>query len=71
MRLAAEAWPFGPHPLLELGVDQLRPLAPVRPGDVIRIEGEVLLPHEANDRDGAGKMDAFTTTAAPPSTRSP
>src|SRR4051812_23632223 len=37
MRLAVEARPFGPHPLLGLGVDDLRWLAPVRPGDVIRL----------------------------------
>ena len=42
MRLAIEARPFGPHPLLGLGVDELRWLAPVRPGDVIRLEGEVV-----------------------------
>jgi acyl dehydratase len=41
MRLALEARPFGPHPLLGLGVDELRWLAPVRPGDVIHLEGEV------------------------------
>ena len=42
MRLAVEVRPFGPHPLLGLGVDDLRWLAPVRPGDVIHIEGEVI-----------------------------
>jgi acyl dehydratase len=31
MRLAVEMRPFGPHPLLGLGVDELRWLAPVRP----------------------------------------
>ena len=31
MRLAVETHPFGPHPLLGLGVDELRWLAPVRP----------------------------------------
>ena len=41
MRLAVETQPFGPHPLLGIGVDELRWLAPVRPGDVIRLEGEV------------------------------
>jgi acyl dehydratase len=41
MRLALEVRPFGPHPLLGLGVDELRWLAPVRPGDVIHLEGEV------------------------------
>jgi acyl dehydratase len=42
MRLAVETRPFGPHPLLGLGVDDLRWMAPVRPGDVIHIEGEVV-----------------------------
>jgi acyl dehydratase len=42
MRLAVEVRPFGPHPLFGLGVDDLRWLAPVRPGDVIHIEGEVV-----------------------------
>jgi acyl dehydratase len=41
MRLAVEVHPFGPHPLLGLGVDDLRWLAPVRPGDVLHLEGEV------------------------------
>ena len=41
MRLAVETHPFGPHPLLGIGVDELRWLAPVRPGDVIHLEGEV------------------------------
>jgi acyl dehydratase len=42
MRLAVEVRPFGPHPLLGIGVDDLRWLAPVRPGDVIHLEGEVV-----------------------------
>jgi acyl dehydratase len=42
MRLAVEVHPFGPHPLLGIGVDELRWLAPVRPGDVLHIEGEVV-----------------------------
>jgi acyl dehydratase len=42
MRLAVETRPFGPNPLLGLGVDDLRWLAPVRPDDVIRLEGEVV-----------------------------
>jgi acyl dehydratase len=42
MRLTVELAPFGPHPLLGIGVDELRWLAPVRPGDVIRVEGEVV-----------------------------
>ena len=42
MRLAVEVRPFGPHPLLGIGVDELRWLAPVRPDDTIYIEGEVV-----------------------------
>src|SRR6202042_2520723 len=42
MRLSVETRPFGPHPLLGLGVDELRWLAPVRPDDVLHLEGEVV-----------------------------
>jgi len=42
MKLAVEIRPFGPHPLLGLGVDELRWLAPVRPGDKLHLEGEVV-----------------------------
>ena len=42
MRLAVDARPFGPHPLIGLGVDGLRWMVPVRPGDILRLEGEVV-----------------------------
>ena len=42
MRLATECRPFGPHPLLGAGVDELRWLKPVRPGDTLHLEGEVV-----------------------------
>ncbi len=42
MGLSVETRPFGPHPLLGLGVDELRWLAPVRPDDVLHLEGEVV-----------------------------
>lgn len=42
MRLMVETRPFGPHPLLGLGVDDLRWLAPVRPDDVLHLEGVVV-----------------------------
>jgi acyl dehydratase len=42
MRLILEMKPFGPHPVFGLGVDELRWLAPVRPDDVLRLEGEVI-----------------------------
>jgi acyl dehydratase len=42
MRLLVEARPFGQHPILGIGTDELRWLAPVRPGDRLRLEGEIL-----------------------------
>jgi acyl dehydratase len=42
MRLTVEIHPFGPHPLLGAGVDNLRWMLPVRPGDTLRIEGELV-----------------------------
>jgi acyl dehydratase len=42
MRLAVQARPFGPHPLLGAGVDDLRWMMPVRPGDTLHLEGEVV-----------------------------
>jgi acyl dehydratase len=42
MGLCVQVRPFGPHPLLGLGVDGLRWMQPVRPGDVLHVEGEVI-----------------------------
>jgi acyl dehydratase len=42
MNLALQTRPFGPHPLLGLGVDELRWMQPVRPGDSLHLEGEVV-----------------------------
>jgi acyl dehydratase len=42
MRLLVEARPFGRHPILGLGVYELRWLAPVPPGDRLRLEGEIV-----------------------------
>jgi acyl dehydratase len=42
MSLAVQTRPFDPHPLIGLGVDGLRWMLPVRPDDVLRIEGEVV-----------------------------
>jgi acyl dehydratase len=42
MALAVKTRPFGPHPLVGLGVDELRWIAPVRAGDVLHVEGEVV-----------------------------
>ena len=42
MNLAVQIRPFGPHPLLGIGVDELRRMAAVRPGDTLHLEGEVV-----------------------------
>jgi acyl dehydratase len=42
MNLAVQIRPFGPHPLVGLGVDELRWMAPVRAGDILHLEGEVM-----------------------------
>src|ERR1700749_2923793 len=42
MSLAVQTHPFGPHPLIGLGVDGLRWTLPVRPSDILHIEGEVV-----------------------------
>jgi acyl dehydratase len=42
MNLAVQIRPFGPHPLIGMGVDELRWMTPVRAGDVLHLEGEVI-----------------------------
>jgi acyl dehydratase len=42
MRLCVEARPSAPQPLMGLGVDDLRWMMPVRPGDVLYVEGELV-----------------------------
>jgi acyl dehydratase len=42
MKLATACRPFGPHPLLGAGVDDLRWPMPVRPGDTLHLEGELV-----------------------------
>jgi len=42
MSLAVKTRPFGAHPLIGLGVDELRWTLPVRPNDVLHIEGEIV-----------------------------
>ena len=72
MRLAVETRPFGPHPLLGLGVDELRWLAPVRPDDVIHLEGEVveLIPRGRSRKGSPGSNGRRSISAASRSTRS-
>jgi acyl dehydratase len=42
MRLCVETRPFGPQGLIGSGVEDLRWMIPVRPGDVLHVEGEVV-----------------------------
>src|ERR1700749_1437448 len=42
VKIATTTKPFGPHPLFGAGVDELRWLKPVRPGDTLRLEGEIV-----------------------------
>lgn len=42
MHLAIQTRPFGRHPLIGMGVEGLRWMMPVRPGDVLHLEGEVV-----------------------------
>jgi acyl dehydratase len=42
MNLAVQTRPFGRHPLMGAGVDDLRWMKPVRPGDTLHLEGEVV-----------------------------
>jgi acyl dehydratase len=42
MNLAVQIRPFGPHPLIGMGVDELRWMAPVRANDILHLEGEVI-----------------------------
>jgi acyl dehydratase len=42
MKLVTTCRPNGSHPLLGAGVDELRWMKPVRPGDRLHVEGEVV-----------------------------
>ena len=42
MRLGVEVRPFGPHPLIGMGVQDLRWMLPVRPDDIVHLEGEIV-----------------------------
>jgi acyl dehydratase len=51
MRLCVEARPFGSQPLMGLGVDDLRWMMPVRPGDVLHVEGKFSIGYRSIPRD--------------------
>jgi acyl dehydratase len=74
MRLLVEIRPIGRHPLLGVGVDDLRWLAPVRPDDVLHIEGEVieLVPSKAKPQGRVRiKWTAFNQRGEPVYTFTP
>ena len=74
MRLAVDLRPFGRHPLFGLGVDELRWLAPVRPGDRLHLEGEVveLTPSKTKPQGNARvKWTAFNQHGDPVYTFTP
>lgn len=74
MGLVVEARPFGSHPLLGLGVDELRWLAPVRPGDALHLEGELveLIPSKTKPQGIARiKWTAFNQHGEPVYTFTP
>jgi acyl dehydratase len=54
MRLLADSKPLGGTPLLGLGVDDLRWPKPVRPGDTIQAETEVLSIRRSQSQAGYG-----------------
>ena len=58
MRLVADAKPLGDLPLLGMGVDHIEWPQPVRPGDTIQVEAEVLAirPSKSKPTHGIVKM---------------
>ena len=56
MRLFVEMRPYGSHPILGLGVDELRWLAPVRPGDTLTLSAEVLELSPSRSRPDRGTV---------------
>ncbi|HLX45073.1 MAG TPA: MaoC family dehydratase [Bryobacteraceae bacterium] len=56
MRLIIEAQPFGSTPVLGLGVDEVRWPTPLRPGDSIRAEIEVLSTTPSKSKPEFGVM---------------
>ena len=56
MRLFVEMRPYGSHPILGLGVDELRWLAPVRPGDALTLSAEVVELSPSRSRPDRGTV---------------
>ena len=62
MRLVAEARPFGEAQVLGLGVEELQWPMPVRPGDTIRCEMEIIAKRESRSKPGYGIVTCKVTT---------
>ena len=54
--------------IIGAGVDELRWLQPVRPGDVLHVESEVLEVIPSNSRPGQGRVRAASRTCLPDGT---
>lgn len=54
MRLLVDSHPLGSTPLLGLGIDDLRWPTPVRPGDIIKAETEILSIVRSRSKPGYG-----------------
>lgn len=59
MRQFVEARPFGASFILGLGIDELRWLKPVRPGDVLRAQGEIVELKASRSRPDRGVVRTF------------
>ncbi|HLH44465.1 MAG TPA: MaoC family dehydratase [Bryobacteraceae bacterium] len=62
MRLVAEARPFGDTEVLGLGVEQLQWPHPVRPGDTIQSESEVVATRASKSNPAYGIVKITVTT---------
>ncbi|HTO84596.1 MAG TPA: MaoC family dehydratase [Methylomirabilota bacterium] len=62
MRLIADAKPLGATPLIGIEVQNLRFLHPVRPGDTLTVEAEVLGSRRSESRPERGFLDMAVTT---------
>jgi len=62
MRLIADARPLGATPLIGIEVQRLRFLHPVRPGDTLTVEAEVLGSRRSESRPERGFLDLAVVT---------
>jgi acyl dehydratase len=60
MKLTVEAQPYGKTPIVGAGVDELRWLRPVRPGDQLTLEREVIDIRMPSANPGRGTVRSLT-----------